>query len=111
MRTTLVLVILALTSADHWTTYLCLTQASSGWVVTEANPIAGWLFAHAGIVPGLVIDSLVTVAALVFLAGTQRFSPRLRIAMLGVVALATGYAVANNIFAIQALGIPLFGSA
>ena len=34
----------ALTVADAWTTYMCLTTSVPGWEVTEANPFSDRLF-------------------------------------------------------------------
>ena len=110
MRTALVILILLLTGADHLTTWLCLRDPVAGWIVTEANPVADWLFARLGLVQGLLVDSLITVAALVYLATTTFFTPRLRTAMLSFVALITSYAVVNNLFAIAELGIGPFGA-
>jgi len=53
---------LALSAADHWTTYLCLRSPVLGWQVTEANPISQWLFEAIGLVPGLLLDSAVTAS-------------------------------------------------
>ena len=47
MLALLAVLTLALTAADHWTTYLCLRAPVEGWQVTEANPLASWLFANA----------------------------------------------------------------
>ena len=66
---------LALSAADHWTTYLCLHSPVSGFEVTEANPLAAWLFQSVGLVEGLMIDSLLTIVALAFLI-TTRWMPR-----------------------------------
>jgi hypothetical protein len=111
MRSALIASVLLLTAADHLTTWLCLREPVTGFVVTEANPMAAWLFGQTGLVQGLVLDSVVTFAALLFLASTRRFSPQLKNAMLAFVALATSYAVTNNLFAIAALGIGPFGVA
>ena len=110
MRTPLIAAIVLLTAADHLTTWLCLREPVSGFVVTEANPAAAWLFGQTGLVQGLVLDSLLTFAALLFLASTRRFSPQLKTALLCFVALATSYAVTNNLIAIAALGIGPFGA-
>ena len=110
MRTPLIAAIVLLTAVDHLTTWLCLREPVSGFVVTEANPVAAWLFGHTGLVQGLVLDSLLTCAALLFLANTRRFSPPFKTAMLCFVALATSYAVTNNLLAIAALGIAPFGA-
>jgi uncharacterized protein YacL len=110
IRTVLISAIVVLTCADHLTTWLCLSQPVSGWTVTEANPVADLLFQGAGLVPGLLIDSLVTVAALTFLASTSRFTPQLKAAMLAFITIVSGYAVLNNVFAIADLGIGPFGA-
>ena len=54
---------LLLSAADHWTTYLCLRSPVQGFEVTEANPLAAWLFSNLGLVEGLLLDSVVTVLA------------------------------------------------
>ena len=74
----LALLTLLLSAADHWTTYLCLRQPVDGWHVTEANPLADWLFDMMGLVPGLAVDSLITLSAVGFLLATPRFGPRLK---------------------------------
>ena len=98
---------LFLTVADHWTTYLCLRSPVPGWAVSEANPIADWLFQSAGLVPGLVIDSLVTLVAVVFLATTTRLPQGAKVGCFVAIAGFTGYAVANNLGALESMGIPL----
>ena len=100
---------LALSAADHWTTYVCLRQPVSGWQVTEANPISEWLFQSVGLVPGLLIDSVVTVSAVVFLLTTRRLPDFAKKAFFGLVVASTGYAVINNYRAIDALGISPLG--
>ncbi|MGH0037811.1 MAG: DUF5658 family protein [Myxococcota bacterium] len=100
---------LFLTAADHWTTYLCLRSPVDGWVVTEANPLADWLFNEAGLVGGLAIDTLVTMAAVGFLLSTRRLPQRAKHACFGLIALTTGYAVVNNLGALQSLGLSPLG--
>ena len=100
---------LALSAADHWTTYVCLRQPVSGWQVVEANPISDWLFQTVGLVPGLLLDSLVTVSAVVFLMTTRRLPDFAKKAFFGLVVVFTGYAVINNYRAIEALGISPLG--
>ena len=73
--------------------------------MSEANPIARWIFVRAGLVPGLLIDTLITVAALTFVAATPRFSPTLKTSMLSFVTLVSFYAVTNNVLVIADLGI------
>jgi len=111
MRAALLVAILILTTADHVTTYLCLTEAAEGFQVSEANPVAAWLFARAGLLQGLALDTLLTCGALLFLAATPRFTPALKTAMLAFVTVATSLAVVNNLFAIAELGILPFGAA
>jgi hypothetical protein len=111
MRAALLVVILIMTTADHVTTYLCLTESPSGFTVTEANPAAAWLFSHAGLIQGLALDTLLTCGALLFLTATTRFTPMLKTGLLGFVAAATSLAVVNNVFAIIELGILPFGAA
>lgn len=96
---------LMLTGADHWTTYLCLRSPISGWQVTEANPMADWLFQSAGLLPGLLIDSLVTLAAVFFLLSTAALSRNAKACFLAVIVTTTGYAVLNNLQAIDAMGL------
>jgi len=105
----LVALTLLLTAADHWTTWLCLHRPVEGWLIEEANPLADWLFGWAGLVPGLVVDSGVTLAAVAFLATTTGFSKRTRCSLLASIGVATAYAVANNLHAIASLGISPLG--
>ncbi len=94
-----------LTFADHWTTYVCLQAPVEGWDVVEANPIAEWLFASVGLGAGLMIDSAITLGAIVFLTKTHVFRVRVKTALLGVIAISTGYAVLNNLGAITEMGL------
>jgi hypothetical protein len=100
---------LVLTCADHWTTYLCLRSPIVGWNVVEANPVVAQLFQGAGLVGGLLIDSLFTVFALGFILYTRRFSTQIKQAFLSLIVLATSYAVVNNFRAISELGISPLG--
>ncbi len=106
----LALLTLALSAADHWTTYLCLRSPVAGWTVTEANPISDWLFEGVGLVPGLVIDSVVTVVAVILLLTTSRVPQFAKGAFFSLVVLTTGYAVINNVEALSALGLSPLGS-
>ena len=101
-----------LTCADHWTTYLCLSSPVEGWNVTEANPLAEWLFSWAGLGLGLAIDTLITLFALSFLMMSSGIAPRFKIGLLAVITLSTGYAVVNNLGAITRMGLaPWSGAA
>lgn len=101
---------LILTCADHWTTYLCLRVPVSGWKVSEANPLADWLFQLAGLVPGLAIDTAVTLTAIAFLLATTRLGPNVKVSLLGFIAVTTGYAVASNVTAMSQIGLSLLGA-
>ena len=107
----LALFTLLLSAADHWTTYLCLRQPVSGWHVAEANPLADWLFESVGLVPGLMIDSVVTLFAVGFLLFTRQVPQLAKGVFLAVVIAWTGFAVANNWQAMQALGLSPLGAA
>ena len=96
---------LLLTGADHWTTWLCLRSPVAGWEVSEANPVAEWLFGVAGLVPGLVIDSAITLLAVGFLVFTAALPNMVKTAFLALITCTTGYAVANNLQAISAMGL------
>lgn len=94
-----------LTGADHWTTYLCLKAPITGWAVSEANPIADWLFRTAGLTGGLMIDSLVTLGAILFLSSTRMLDRSMKLALLAIITVSTGYAVVNNLGAISRMGV------
>jgi hypothetical protein len=109
MLPALLVLMLLLSCADHWTTYLCLSAAPPEWQVTEANPLADWLFTSAGLVEGLLIDTAVTIVALAFLAWTPRLPHLVKLGFLSFAVFWTGYAVANNIHAAQTMGLSLMG--
>ena len=99
------LVTILLTCADHWTTYLCLHSPIDGWSVVEANPVAEWLFEWAGLAGGLAIDSVVTITAIGFLTATSVFERSVKLALLAIITVSTGYAVINNLGAISRMGL------
>lgn len=105
----LAILTLLLTFADHWTTYLCLRSPISGWQVVEANPAVDLLFQGTGLLGGLMIDSIFTVVAVAFVFYTQAFQTQVKQAFLAFIVVTTGYAVANNLQAISALGISPLG--
>jgi hypothetical protein len=107
----LIALTLLLTAADHWTTYLCLRSPVPGWQVTEANPLADWLFQNIGLVPGILLDSVVTVAAVAFLRRTPLVPMPAKGAFFVVVVAWTGWAVVNNTNALIALGLSPLGGA
>ena len=101
----LALLMLLLTAADHWTTYLCLKSPVPGFEVSEANPIAQWLFQSLGLVPGILVDTALTLAAVGFLIWTALIPKPAKGIFLLVVIAWTGYAVVNNLQAIAAMGL------
>ena len=106
----LVLLTLMVTAADHWTTFVCLRRPVEGWSVTEANPISDWLFGTLGLVPGLLLDSAVTLGAVAFLVTTDLVPKPAKGLIFAAVVAWTGYAVVNNFQAITALGLSPLGS-
>jgi hypothetical protein len=106
----LALLTLLLTGMDHWTTYLCLRAPIEGWSVVESNPVAGWLFTQAGLVPGLWIDTALTAAGVLYLMRTRVFSSRAKQVSLGLIAAATSYAVWNNLHAMALVGLSPLGA-
>jgi hypothetical protein len=101
---------LALTVADHWTTYLCLRHPVQGWQVSELNPLADWLFTTFGLVPGLLIDSAITLVAVAFLVSTALFPRTAKSVCFAILVVSTGWAVLNNLRAIEALGLSALGA-
>ena len=102
---------LLLGAADHWTTWLCLSGEFGGTRVVEGNPFAAWLFESLGVRLGLMLDSLVTVAALLFLARTRHLPRRAKLAFLGAVIALSGHALASNLRVLHALGASPAGPA
>ena len=105
----LVLLILLASAADHWTTYVCLRAPVVGWQVTEANPLADWLFQAIGLGPALLLDSAVTLLSLLFLLATRLLPIPVKQTFLSVVLFWTGVAVVNNWQAIQVMGLSATG--
>lgn len=97
-------------AADHWTTYVCLRAPVPDWYVTEANPIADWLFQSIGLVPGLLLDSGVTLGAVAFLLVTRRIPEAVKRGVFGVLIAVTSIAVYSNYRAILAMGLSPFGA-
>jgi hypothetical protein len=107
----LALLTLLLSAADHWTTYVCLRAPHDGWEVTEANPIAEWLFGSVGLASGLAIDSVVTLAAVGFLITTTRINHTVKSCFFALIAAWTAIAIINNLNAISAIGASVLGTA
>ena len=106
---TLILLIVLVSAADHWTTYLCLRAPVEGWQVAEANPLANWLFQAIGLVPGLLLDSAITLLSMAFLFGTRLLPQTIKNAFLALVLVWTSVAVMNNWRAIQLMDLSVMG--
>ena len=106
----LALLTLLVSAADHWTTYLCLRSPIPGWQVAEANPLAEWLFTTTGLVPGLMIDSVITLCGVLFLLLTSSVPSFAKSLFFSFVIAWTTLAVANNLRAIEALGLSPLGT-
>lgn len=106
----LAILTLLVSAMDHWTTYLCLRAPVDGWRVTEANPIADALFDSYGLVQGLVIDSAITLLAVGFLLTTRRLSLLAKGLFFAAVIAWTGFAVVNNLHAIEVMGLSPLGT-
>ncbi len=105
----LALITALLSASDHWTTYLCLRAPARGYQVWEANPIAAWLFENLGLVQGLLLDSVLTLAALALLLTTRRLPHPVKVVFLLAVVAGTGYAVVNNLGVLAAIGVTPLG--
>ena len=92
--------------ADHWTTYLCLRSPVAGWQVLEANPLAAWAFERFGLIEGLVLDSVITLVALILVVRTPLVARPWKLVALGVLINTSAFAVGNNLGAIQRMGLP-----
>lgn len=98
-----------LTLLDHWTTWLCLRGSVPGWEVSEANPLAAWLFSALGLVPGLAVDTAVTAGAILYVLRTPLIPRSAKGFCLLLLVATTGCAVANNVEAVRALGLSPLG--
>ena len=102
--------VLAFNLLDNATTYVCLDQPVPGYEVVEANPLARWLFDNLGLLEGLILETALTGAAVVFLVVSPALSSRLRIGILALLVALPALASWNNLQVIDELGIAL-GSA
>lgn len=99
----LALAVILLSTADHWTTYQCLIQPAPGFTVAEGNPLAAWLFERIGLVPGLLLDSAITLCAMWVIIRTELIPRGARIVFLSATCAWTGLAVWNNLTILHTL--------
>jgi hypothetical protein len=89
--------VLVFNLADNATTFLCLSASTPGFEVFEANPVAAWTFETLGLASGLLLETLVTTAAVAFLIFTERVPARMKLALLGLLSLLPAWAAVNNL--------------
>jgi hypothetical protein len=92
---------------DNTTTFLCLRQPVEGFEVVEANPIARWLFDSIGLIEGLVLEMVITTAAIAFLVFTTRLPRRAKLLLLALLALLPAWASLNNLLVLRVVGVSL----
>jgi hypothetical protein len=90
---------------DHVTTWLCLRAPVPGWEIREANPLAAWIFGRIGLLEGLALDTLVTLAAVIVVSEAQRIPRAAKLGLLGSLIATSAFAVANNLDVIQQIGL------
>jgi hypothetical protein len=107
MRVALGILVILLNLADNTTTFLCLRAPVAGFELSEANPAAAWMFGMFGLRTGLIVEMLVTSAAVIFLVATDHVPPRIKLALLILLVALPAWAALNNLFVIQATNVPL----
>ena len=107
MRFALGILVVLLNVADNVTTFLCLRAPVEGFELSEANPAASWLFGAMGLRSGLIFEMVVTTIAVGFLVVTEHVPPRVKLALLFVLAALPAWAAINNTWVIQATNVPL----
>jgi hypothetical protein len=91
--------------ADNATTFLCLSASTPGFEVFEANPVAAWTFETLGLTSGLLLETLITTAAITFLILTERVPSRPKLALLGLLSVLPAWAALNNLQVAWAVGL------
>jgi len=107
MRAFLGTLVVLLNLADNTTTFLCLRAPVPGYEVMEANPAAAWLFNTIGLGQGLVLEMVVTTVAIAFLVATTHVPPRIKLALLIILAALPAWAALNNLAVIEATNLPI----
>lgn len=105
MRFALGFLVLLFNATDNATTFFCLSTPTPGFQVTEANPIARWVFETFGLMQGLILEGIVTAATVVFLVYTQRIPPRAKLVLLAVLAMIPAWASLNNLNVLRMIGM------
>lgn len=107
MRVLLGALVVLFNLADNATTFLCLRAPVPGFEVIEANPAAAWLFDAVGLREGLLLEMAITTVAIAFLVATDRITPRVKLALLVVLAALPAWAAVNNWQVIEATNLPI----
>jgi hypothetical protein len=107
MRVLLGLLIVLFNALDNLTTFMSLSSPTPGFEVYEANPFARWLFESVGLAEGLLLEALITTAAVCFLVWAPRISPRVRLALLALLVVLPAWATVNNLEVMRSVGITL----
>lgn len=107
MRFALGTLVVLLNLADNVTTFVCLRAPVPGFELSEANPAAAWLFETLGLRTGLALELLVTTGAVAFLVATDHVPPRIKLALLVVLAVLPAWAAVNNALVIRATDVSL----
>ena len=105
MRLALGALVILFNSLDSLTTFLCLREPLPGFEVIEANPFARWLFEVTGLVHGLLLESLITLAAVAFLVLSPTLPEWARTALLVLLIALPAWAVVNNLQVMSAVGV------
>jgi hypothetical protein len=92
-----VLLILA-NLGDNISTYLALAlPAIEGMLITEANPIAAWIFETMGLVKGLIFEFVLSIGILFWLMGVKNIPYKWKVVIFVGILIPTVYAVINNV--------------
>lgn len=100
-----VLIILA-NLGDNFSTYWALTlPAKEGMLITEANPIAAWIFEAMGLVKGLIFEFVLGIGLIWWLMGVKDIPYRWKVVIFAGILIPTVYAVINNIGVLTSAGV------
>ncbi len=105
MRLALGALVMIFNSLDGLTTFLCLREPIPGFEVIEANPFARWLFEATGLVHGLLLETVVTLAAVTFLVLSPSLPSWVRTSLLVLLVVLPAWAVTNNVQVMAAMGV------
>lgn len=96
------ILLMLLVIGDNVSTYLCLTTSSDVYHTWEANPISAWMFQAFGMIPAMLLQTVIKLAALVWvysLIGDSRSNLRVTWVTVMLLIVVTGYVNLNNWYA------------